>query len=265
MALTDHRILIETLQKFNSAPSLSAAAKAELCKLKSESYNLFAKILNRSGGTIKEEQIEDALGGRQDKTYDIFLSYSHDYIGYSSMVYDALTSRGFSVFADFVYWGNIDDFLTQWLQDENSEDPYDGKEDVETYMTRITKKYQKMYSSLNVVLETMLSREIANSASLFLAQPPASSDTIPGDYSTFSPWVYHELFTAKLRQKLKESLNESNMYYSTPKKRILFSIDMKSFPEITAEQWARILALPAESNSRFYVTKILNEANHSTK
>lgn len=247
--MNNYLIKVETLENSKPDPNYLFQSRQRMDEMKKKKYGLIEELLKNSAETIREIDIEDALGADSQDHYDVFLSYSHDDLDYCAALYDVLTSRGLSVFADYLYWGNIDDFLQSWFDHEKSPEKN----------TVSCDKYQKMCASAYVILETMLTKEITNSDSVCFMQPKSKKSIFTeasSSYDTFSPWVYHELFTAKTQEKL---LEESFQRHTNFARKVEFRVNLGSFVEITGQKWQKIQDLEKSVSSKQPILSILNE------
>lgn len=218
-------------------------------KQKVERKEAFKKLLSSAHGSINEEVIETALGMAEGSS-DFFLSYSHEDMAEAELLYRELSSRGFSVFADYLYWGNVDDFLKDWMQEETR---YETPIDIETDI--------KMNSTANVILETMLSKVLSNSKAFIFLEPSNVWTRLDKKLETYSPWVYHEIFTANMFNKIDTPIEKRQFFCESLHTNVSFTLDTATFITITDALWQQITSLPRDPESKDEILEILKCKN----
>jgi hypothetical protein len=221
----------------------------EIEEQKNEKKEAFKKLLSSADGFINEKVIETALG-MAEGSYDFFISYSHDDMDEAELLYRELSSRGFSVFADYLYWGSIDDFLKDWVRREIC---FDTSIDIETDI--------KMNSTANVILETMLSKVLSNSKAFIFLKPNNVWSRIDKQFETYSPWVYHEIFTANLFTKIDTPIEKRQFLCENLHTNVSFTLDTADYVVITNAFWEQIASLPEDPESKDEVLEILKREN----
>lgn len=152
-------------------------------------YNDYQKdmkdiILNStlSSGNIDAAIIEEMMFPKVET--DIFLSHSHDDLdlayaiaGFMKKEYDKI------VFIDSAYWGSVYD-LSQELSNTYSK-TYSGYIDY--------KKHEYISTRTSMLLIASLSSMIRRSNEFWLLN---TSHSINNEISTYSPWIYYEIYEA---------------------------------------------------------------------
>lgn len=183
---------------------------------KSISLQKLQKIIN-SRDIIQAWEIKKLL--LPSKRYDIFISHSHKDLelakGFANYLY---LFFNVTCFIDSLYWGNIDE-----LQNELNELhlTYDG----------VTKKsyfdYEKtlqVAKHADMILASALTEMIDNCECVFFLN--TDNSVIRGTEAiskneTYSPWIYHEVFTTTIIQKKQRSkFNESYQFRDNAIKQI---------------------------------------------
>jgi hypothetical protein len=205
----------------------------------------FKELLSSAKASINENVIERALG-MAEGSYDFFLSYSHDDMAEAELLYQELSSRGLNVFADYLYWGNADDFLKNWIEEETKyETPIGAEKDI------------KMNSTINVILETMLSKVLSNSKAFIFLKPNNAWSRMSKQFETYSPWVYHEIFTAELINKMDTSTEIKECFSESLHTNVAFTLDTSAYVTITDNIWQQITSLSEDPELKNKVLEIL--------
>lgn len=183
---------------------------------KSISLQKLQKIIN-SREIIQAWEIKKLL--LPSKRYDIFISHSHKDLelakGFANYLY---LFFNVTCFIDSLYWGNIDE-----LQNELNELhlTYDGVTKKSYYDYEKTLQVAK---HADMILASALTEMIDNCECVFFLN--TDSSVIRGTEAiskneTYSPWIYHEVFTTTIIQKKQRSkFNESYQFRDNAIKQI---------------------------------------------
>ena len=183
---------------------------------KSISLQKLQKIIN-SRDIIQAWEIKKLL--LPSKRYDIFISHSHKDLelakGFANYLY---LFFNVTCFIDSLYWGNIDE-----LQNELNELhlTYDGVTKKSYYDYEKTLQVAK---HANMILASALTEMIDNCECVFFLN--TDNSVIRGTEAiskneTYSPWIYHEVFTTTIIQKKQRSkFNESYQFRDNAIKQI---------------------------------------------
>lgn len=183
---------------------------------KSISLQKLQKIIN-SRDIIQAWEIKKLL--LPSKRYDIFISHSHKDLelakGFANYLY---LFFNVTCFIDSLYWGNIDE-----LQNELNELhlTYDGVTKKSYYDYEKTLQVAK---HADMILASALTEMIDNCECVFFLN--TDSSVIRGTEAiskneTYSPWIYHEVFTTTIIQKKQRSkFNESYQFRDNAIKQI---------------------------------------------
>ena len=183
---------------------------------KSISLQKLQKIIN-SRDIIQAWEIKKLL--LPSKRYDIFISHSHKDLelakGFANYLY---LFFNVTCFIDSLYWGNIDE-----LQNELNELhlTYDGVTKKSYYDYEKTLQVAK---HADMILASALTEMIDNCECVFFFN--TDSSVIRGTEAiskneTYSPWIYHEVFTTTIIQKKQRSkFNESYQFRDNAIKQI---------------------------------------------
>lgn len=153
------------------------------------------------------------------KRYDIFISHSHKDINIAKGLAGYLEKYcKVSCFIDSLYWGNIDE-----LQNELNELhlTYDGVTKKSYYDYEKTLRVAK---HADMILASALTQMIDNCECIFFLS--TDNSVISGveainKSETYSPWIYHEVFTTTIIQKKQRSkFNESYQFRDNAIKQI---------------------------------------------
>ena len=183
---------------------------------KSISLQKLQKIIN-SRDIIQAWEIKKLL--LPSKRYDIFISHSHKDLelakGFANYLY---LFFNVTCFIDSLYWGNIDE-----LQNELNELhlTYDGVTKKSYYDYEKTLQVAK---HADMILASALTEMIDNCECVFFFN--TDNSVIRGTEAiskneTYSPWIYHEVFTTTIIQKKQRSkFNESYQFRDNAIKQI---------------------------------------------
>ena len=183
---------------------------------KSISLQKLQKIIN-SRDIIQAWEIKKLL--LPSKRYDIFISHSHKDLelakGFANYLY---LFFNVTCFIDSLYWGNIDE-----LQNELNELhlTYDGVTKKSYYDYEKTLQVAK---HADMILASALTEMIDNCECVFFLN--TDNSVIRGTEAiskneTYSPWIYHEVFTTTIIQKKQRSkFNESYQFRDNAIKQI---------------------------------------------
>lgn len=183
---------------------------------KSISLQKLQKIIN-SRDIIQTWEIKKLL--LPSKRYDIFISHSHKDLelakGFANYLY---LFFNVTCFIDSLYWGNIDE-----LQNELNELhlTYDGVTKKSYYDYEKTLQVAK---HADMILASALTEMIDNCECVFFLN--TDNSVIRGTEAiskneTYSPWIYHEVFTTTIIQKKQRSkFNESYQFRDNAIKQI---------------------------------------------
>ena len=183
---------------------------------KSISLQKLQRIIN-SRDIIQAWEIKKLL--LPSKRYDIFISHSHKDLelakGFANYLY---LFFNVTCFIDSLYWGNIDE-----LQNELNELhlTYDGVTKKSYYDYEKTLQVAK---HADMILASALTEMIDNCECVFFLN--TDNSVIRGTEAmskneTYSPWIYHEVFTTTIIQKKQRSkFNESYQFRDNAIKQI---------------------------------------------
>ena len=183
---------------------------------KSISLQNLRRIIN-SKDMLQAHEIKKLL--LPSKRYDIFISHSHKDLelakGFANYLY---LFFNVTCFIDSLYWGNIDE-----LQNELNELhlTYDGVTKKSYYDYEKTLQVAK---HADMILASALTEMIDNCECVFFLN--TDSSVIRGTEAiskneTYSPWIYHEVFTTTIIQKKQRSkFNESYQFRDNAIKQI---------------------------------------------
>lgn len=183
---------------------------------KSISLQNLRRIIN-SKDMLQASEIKKLL--LPSKRYDIFISHSHKDLelakGFANYLY---LFFNVTCFIDSLYWGNIDE-----LQNELNELhlTYDGVTKKSYYDYEKTLQVAK---HADMILASALTEMIDNCECVFFLN--TDSSVIRGTEAiskneTYSPWIYHEVFTTTIIQKKQRSkFNESYQFRDNAIKQI---------------------------------------------
>jgi len=183
---------------------------------KSISLQKLQKIIN-SRDIIQASEIKKLL--LPSKRYDIFISHSHKDLelakGFANYLYLFFK---ITCFIDSLYWGNIDDLQEELNAKHLYTDNFNGKEYYNHESTMEVAKHA------NMILASALTEMIDNCECVFFLN--TDNSVIRGTEAiskneTYSPWIYHEVFTTTIIQKKQRSkFNESYQFRDNAIKQI---------------------------------------------
>lgn len=183
---------------------------------KSISLQKLRKIIN-SYNIIRAHEIKKLL--LPSKHYDIFISHSHKDLELAKGLSNYLQLFfGVSCFIDSLYWGNIDELQEELNRMHLHEDKATGKEYYDHQSTMEVAKHA------NMILASALTEMIDNCECVFFLN--TDNSVIRGTEAiskneTYSPWIYHEVFTTTIIQKKQRSkFNESYQFRDNAIKQI---------------------------------------------
>ena len=160
---------------------------------KSISLQKLRKIIN-SYNIIRAHEIKKLL--LPSKHYDIFISHSHKDLELAKGLSNYLQLFfGVSCFIDSLYWGNIDELQEELNRMHLHEDKATGKEYYDHQSTMEVAKHA------NMILASALTEMIDNCECVFFLN--TDNSVISGSEAinknkTYSPWIYHEVFTTSI-------------------------------------------------------------------
>ena len=183
---------------------------------KSISLQKLRKIIN-SCNKIRAHEIKKLL--LPSKRYDIFISHSHKDINLAKGLAGYLEKYcKVSCFIDSLYWSNIDELQEELNRMHLTMDRTAGKK---TFNHKSTMEVAK---HANMILASALTEMIDNCECVFFFN--TDSSVIRGTEAiskneTYSPWIYHEVFTTTIIQKKQRSkFNESYQFRDNAIKQI---------------------------------------------
>lgn len=125
--------------------------------------------------------------------YDIFISHSHQDESIATRLSYAIKAvTGLNCFIDSSVWSFSDSIIEEnaklYAKSDNGQDSYD------------VKKYNRIYSNVQLMLQSSLAKMIDKSeCTIFLNTPKSVLDGAnTKSASTYSPWLYYELMTTRL-------------------------------------------------------------------
>ena len=153
------------------------------------------------------------------KRYDIFISHSHKDINLAKGLAGYLEKYcKVSCFIDSLYWSNIDELQEELNRMHLTMDRTAGKK---TFNHKSTMEVAK---HANMILASALTEMIDNCECVFFFN--TDNSVIRGTEAiskneTYSPWIYHEVFTTTIIQKKQRSkFNESYQFRDNAIKQI---------------------------------------------
>lgn len=183
---------------------------------KSISLQNLRRIIN-SKDMLQASEIKKLL--LPSKRYDIFISHSHKDLelakGFANYLYLFFKM---TCFIDSLYWGNIDDLQEELNAKHLYTDNSNGKEYYDHQSTMEVAKHA------NMILASALTEMIDNCECVFFLN--TDNSVIRGTEAiskneTYSPWIYHEVFTTTIIQKKQRSkFNESYQFRDNAIKQI---------------------------------------------
>lgn len=183
---------------------------------KSISLQKLRKIIN-SCNKIRAHEIKKLL--LPSKRYDIFISHSHKDINLAKGLAGYLEKYcKVSCFIDSLYWSNIDELQEELNRMHLTMDRTAGKK---TFNHKSTMEVAK---HANMILASALTEMIDNCECVFFFN--TDNSVIRGTEAiskneTYSPWIYHEVFTTTIIQKKQRSkFNESYQFRDNAIKQI---------------------------------------------
>ena len=183
---------------------------------KSISLQKLRKIIN-SCNKIRAHEIKKLL--LPSKRYDIFISHSHKDINLAKGLAGYLEKYcKVSCFIDSLYWSNIDELQEELNRMHLTMDRTAGKK---TFNHKSTMEVAK---HANMILASALTEMIDNCECVFFLN--TDNSVIRGTEAiskneTYSPWIYHEVFTTTIIQKKQRSkFNESYQFRDNAIKQI---------------------------------------------
>lgn len=206
-------------------------------KKKSDYGNKLMKIIN-SQEELKAKEIKETLLPNNEK-FDVFISHSHQDLELAKQFAMYLKDTyNLECFIDSMYWGNIDDFLSE-LNDKYSslESGSNGNKRYNHFKANNACKHCDM------ILSSALTDMIDNCEVVFFLNTEnsiiAGKDAVNGD-ETYSPWIYHEIFTTSIIEKhlpsrieaLFEDVRNFSLRSDDENLKIKYEIDLSNFPII---------------------------------
>ena len=175
------------------------------------------RMLINSSKEISANQIKQILLPKEH--YDIFISHSHKDLLLAKGLAGYLKALcGLSCFIDSLYWGNIDELQEELNRMHLHKDEATGKEYFDHQSTMEVAKHA------NMILASALTEMIDNCECVFFLN--TDNSVIRGTEAiskneTYSPWIYHEVFTTTIIQKKQRSkFNESYQFRDNAIKQI---------------------------------------------
>ena len=183
---------------------------------KSISLQNLRRIIN-SKDMLQAYEIKKLL--LPSKRYDIFISHSHKDLEIAKGLSGYLNALcGVSCFIDSLYWGNIDELQEELNRMHLHKDEATGKKYFDHQSTMEVAKHA------NMILASALTEMIDNCECVFFLN--TDNSVIRGTEAiskneTYSPWIYHEVFTTTIIQKKQRSkFNESYQFRDNAIKQI---------------------------------------------
>ena len=183
---------------------------------KSISIQNLRRIIN-SKDMLQAYEIKKLL--LPSKRYDIFISHSHKDLEIAKGLSGYLNALcGVSCFIDSLYWGNIDELQEELNRMHLHKDEATGKKYFDHQSTMEVAKHA------NMILASALTEMIDNCECVFFLN--TDNSVIRGTEAiskneTYSPWIYHEVFTTTIIQKKQRSkFNESYQFRDNAIKQI---------------------------------------------
>ena len=183
---------------------------------KSISLQNLRRIIN-SKDMLQAYEIKKLL--LPSKRYDIFISHSHKDLEIAKGLSGYLNALcGVACFIDSLYWGNIDELQEELNRMHLHKDEATGKKYFDHQSTMEVAKHA------NMILASALTEMIDNCECVFFLN--TDSSVIRGTEAiskneTYSPWIYHEVFTTTIIQKKQRSkFNESYQFRDNAIKQI---------------------------------------------
>ena len=163
------------------------------------------RMLINSSKEISANQIKQILLPKEH--YDIFISHSHkDLLLAKGLAGYLRVLCGLSCFIDSLYWGNIDELQEELNRMHLHKDEATGKK----YFNH--KSTMEVAKHANMILASALTEMIDNCECVFFLNTDNSVISGPeaiNKNETYSPWIYHEVFTTTIIQKKqRDNLNE---------------------------------------------------------
>ena len=175
------------------------------------------RMLINSSKEISANQIKQILLPKEH--YDIFISHSHKDLLLAKGLAGYLKALcGLSCFIDSLYWGNIDELQEELNRMHLHKDEDKGKK----YFNH--KSTMEVAKHANMILASALTEMIDNCECVFFLN--TDNSVIRGTEAiskneTYSPWIYHEVFTTTIIQKKQRSkFNESYQFRDNAIKQI---------------------------------------------
>lgn len=170
--------------------------------------------------TVSAEKVKKIL--LPAKNYDVFLSHSHDDIELVKRLKKYLeVTFGLTVFVDSVYWDNIDKLKK--VYSVNNKDP------------------MWVAQHADMILTSALTEMIDSCESVFFLN--TNNSVIKGENgtdSTYSPWIYHEVYTTN---KIKQEIRRERKFYEKfdyapsleflTESRISYKLDLANMRELS--------------------------------
>ena len=183
---------------------------------KSISLQNLRRIIN-SKDMLQAYEIKKLL--LPSKRYDIFISHSHKDLEIAKGLSGYLNALcGVACFIDSLYWGNIDELQEELNRMHLHKDEATGKKYFDHQSTMEVAKHA------NMILASALTEMIDNCECVFFLN--TDNSVIRGTEAiskneTYSPWIYHEVFTTTIIQKKQRSkFNESYQFRDNAIKQI---------------------------------------------
>ncbi len=170
--------------------------------LSDESREKLKKLVN-SSQKISADEIKNIL--LPQKHYDIFISHSHKDLNLAKRLADYLQNNcKVSCFIDSLYWGNIDGLQEELNKMHLREDASTGKKYFNHQSTMEVAKHA------NMILASALTMMIDSCECVFFLNTDnsvISGIEVINKNETYSPWIYHEVFTTSIIHRRKPGLD----------------------------------------------------------
>lgn len=206
---------------------------------KSKYRTKLMKIID-SEKELKAKEIKTTLLPNNEN-FDVFISHSHQDLELAKQFAIYLKNTyNLKCFIDSMYWGNIDIFLSALnykysvLDGDNGNAIYDYS------------KVKNACKHCDIILSSALTDMIDNCEVVFFLN--TENSIIAGknavkESETYSPWIYHEIFTTSIIEKhvpsrieaLFEDVRNFSLGSDDENLKIKYEIDLSNFPIINKD------------------------------
>lgn len=197
-----------------------------------------------------------------NEKYDVFISHSHADLDLAKNLAQYLSEKyNLECFVDSLCWGNIDDLLELINNKYSVVERYDNRE-IKTYNYD---KSNKACRHCDMILASALTAMIDSSEAIFFLNTNnsvKSTSSIIQQNSTFSPWIYHEIYTISTIRKRELNRFHHNDTFSEQTRHglnISYNLDLSNMQEInisTLNNWK-----PSEYNSLDNLYSLVDSGN----